>query len=112
PGDDPVNRLPDARRARGDRLRQSQPRIRWARAVPRAAGDRAWPPRVPALPHQLGDPDRGSRRARLGPLAQSRLRRRPEPPVDPGAVRDLPGLGRLTDQLSVGTPSTLKPPST
>ena len=57
-GHDPVDRVPDARRPRGARRRQPQPRRRWSRGVPRparrpstatctadaVAARRSWPP--------------------------------------------------------------------
>ena len=76
----PVDRLPDARRPRGARLRPPQPLGGRPRGVPRPAGGRPWPPPVPDLSPDLGAErgrDRGDRRADRAPVRVHRGRGAP-----------------------------------
>ena len=65
PRDDPLDRLPDARRPRGARPAEPQPRRRRPRGVPRPAGGRPRPPPLHRLRDDVGDRGRRSRGPRL-----------------------------------------------
>ena len=86
---DPIDRLPNARCPRSAGRVEPQPRRRWPRGVPRAAGCHPRPPPLHRMRDDLGDPGRRGGGARHVARTPARILGRRDPSLDRGPLRRL-----------------------